>query len=86
MLRRVAQDKKKMLTVKMSPTLLRHFHLAADLKDSSASNLVRMYARRIVEEQKQLHPEEFKKADAVVHPVIRIKHKEPKLKARQAKG
>ena len=86
MLRVVATNKEKLLTVKVAPLVLRDFKIAAELKGGTMSALVHMFVVQTIREQKERNPEAFKKRSEYERPVVTAKIKRTKTKLQQAKS
>lgn len=78
MLRVVAKNREKLLTVRVSPDVLWDFKIAADLKGAKMSSLVHMFVVQTIRDSKERNPEAFKKRNEYERPVVTAKIKRTK--------
>lgn len=65
--------KEKLLTVKVTPEVLREFKVAAELEGGTMSAIVHMFVVRKIRDWKERNPEAFRKIDDRERPVFRAK-------------
>jgi len=78
--------KEKMLTVKVTPEVLRDFKIAADQEGGSMSAIVHMFVVRKIREWKEKNPDAFKQNNEYVRPVLKARTSRTKTRAKQGGG
>lgn len=80
MLRAVAKNREKLLTVRVSPEVLKDYKIASELKGASMSALIHMFVVHTIREQKERNPESFsKRTNMSERPVVTVKLKRGKV-------